>query len=273
MPWLTIRSRHKSVESLRKSIEVPVKAVYRHGSTTEVVDIEYEINSISSIENSSSKLKMKECFEREGIRTAEWYTFDGIGNLVARDGTKIKFNSIDFLPVVCKNIHGSRNQGNSFFKKSDFLHEQEAYMISSKRLDQYIVEKYYAYTREYRLHMTGQGCFYACRKMLKKTVAAHNRWYRNDSNCVWITEENPKFDKPINWKTIEEECRKALKAVGLDIGGFDVRVQSAKDKNGVFRYDPDFIIIESNSGCSLKTIGLEKYREILPNLLKYKYKL
>jgi type I restriction enzyme S subunit len=37
-------------------------------------------------------------------------------------------------------------------------------------------------SREYRLHVTADGCFYACRKMLK--ADAEERWYKNDSNCV-----------------------------------------------------------------------------------------
>jgi glutathione synthase/RimK-type ligase-like ATP-grasp enzyme len=95
--------------------------------------------------------------------------------------------------------------------------------------------------------------------MLKED--AEERWHRHDMNSVWIMEENELFEKPSNWDLIVEECVKALNAVGLDIGGCDVKVQSEKnqDRGG----NPEFIILEINSGCSMGSVTLVKYEEQL----------
>jgi glutathione synthase/RimK-type ligase-like ATP-grasp enzyme len=265
--WLSVRSRHKSVEPLRKSIKVPKLAVYRHGSTTELDHIQFEINSVESVQNSSSKLRMKSLFTEFGVITPEWFLIEGDklyqGNNV--------IENIPF-PLIGKHVLGSRNSGNVFIKDAN---ELKSYIAARRaKLDMYIIEKYYPYTREYRLHITSEGCFYACRKMIKRDTPKEERWYRNDSNCVWILEDNPEFDKPSNWEEISKECVKALEAVGLDLGGFDVRVESSKDKDGnPKKGSPKFTIIESNSACSLKDVGIEKYRAVLPQILKKKYGL
>lgn len=76
------------------------------------------------------------------------------------------------------------------------------------------------------------------------------------------------FDRPSNWKDIEKHCVKALKAVGLDIGACDVRVQSGKGK---YSDNPDFIIVEINSAPSFGEVTLEKYKKELNRLIEKKY--
>ena len=136
-------------------------------------------------------------------------------------------------------------------------------------------EKYYSYNREYRIHIAKIGnrfeCIYTCRKVLKNNTPENQRWFRNDSNSSWYLETNPSFDKPINWNNIIEECSKAMDAVGLDIGAFDVRVQSAEDKNGNLRTNPEFIIIESNSAASHGDVTRQKYMDVIPMILWSKY--
>jgi hypothetical protein len=141
--------------------------------------------------------------------------------------------------------------------------------IQGKILSNYIFEKYYNYSREYRIHVDKNECFYTCRKMLKSD--ATERWFRNDSNSVWILEENEAFDKPVNFDEIISESIKALNAVGLDFAAIDVRVQSSKDKNGEFRDLPDFIILETNSAPSMGQITEIKYKQQIPKILKNKY--
>lgn len=154
---------------------------------------------------------------------------------------------------------------------------------------QYYAEKAVFYNREYRLHVTKWGCFYAARKMLKSDIPEDKRWYRNDSNCIWVAEytvekdnegnilkynediPNEAFDKPVNWKEIEENCVKALGATGLEVGAFDVRVQSSLDKHGNKRQNPEYIILEVNSAPSFGDITTIKYKEILSKLLVNKY--
>jgi hypothetical protein len=108
--------------------------------------------------------------------------------------------------------------------------------------------------------------------MLKNGTPEDKRWFRNDSNSTWIMEENPAFDKPVNWNTIIAECVKALNAVGLDVGACDVKVQSAKNKKGTQRTNPEFIVIEINSAPSFGAITLKKYVERLPAILMAKKK-
>ena len=107
--------------------------------------------------------------------------------------------------------------------------------------------------------------------MLKESTPQKDRWFRNDSNSVWIMEENEQFDKPVNWNEIVKECVKAIKAVGLDFGAIDLRVQSAKDSKGKVRPECDFIVVETNSAPSFGTVTLQKYIETLPKIILKKF--
>lgn len=212
-----------------------------------------EINTVDAVKTSANKLLMKQAFTEAGIKTATWWKLEDIN-----------INELPY-PVVLKHIYGSRGTGNTLIcDKEDLEHALEDITNKSR----YIIEKFYNYSREYRLHITSEGCFYTCRKMLKSD--AENRWYRNNDNSVWILEDNEMFDKPINWDEIEEHCVRALNAVGLDVGACDVRVQSATDKHGNKRQSCNFIICEINSAPSLQTVGITKYKEILPKLIQSK---
>lgn len=249
-----IRSRHPSHAPLRTNLaKMPVRTVIRLGSQTEEEDVDVEINTIEAIKNSSSKLRMKNCFEEGNVRTAQWT--DDISEAY----------SFEF-PVVTKQIFGSRGRGNSLIQTAT---ELKAW-AKGKNLSEYIFEKFYNYNREYRLHVTADGCFYTCRKMLKNDTPESKKWFRNDSNSVWVMESNEQFDRPTSWDKIVTECVKALNSCGLDFGACDVRVQSAKDKEGKKRKDSDFIIIEINSAPSFGDVTLARYLEMLPNLVTRK---
>lgn len=254
-------SRHPSHNVIRKSILTPVLACIRFGSTTEWNRSEYELNAIEAIKNSSNKLNMKNCFDSLGVKTAKWWKdVDFVFN-----GEELSF------PILAKRIYGSRGRGMIKFDNYDDL--VNWVQDSNVNTENYIFEKYYNYSREYRIHVDNNGCFYSCRKMLKSDVPQEERWFRNDSNCVWFVEENEKFDKPVNWELIVNECVKALNAVGLDMGACDVRVQSSLDKNGEQRENPEFIIVEINSAPSFGDITADKYSERIPFTLKQKYNL
>jgi D-alanine-D-alanine ligase-like ATP-grasp enzyme len=272
-------SRHPTHAVLRSELPLmPFRSCIRLGSTTNLPDTvsnggdRIEINTIQAVKNSANKLLMKECFTQAGVKTADWWTiYESNGechftNQYSDKGTNCKFEDLPY-PIIVKHIYGSRGSGNH---KIDSI-EQFKNWIQGKDIKNYICEKFYNFSREYRLHITQNGCFYTCRKMLKADTVEANRWFRNDSNCVWYTSDNPGFDKPTNWNVIEQECIKALKSVGLDIGGFDLRVQSTKDKDGNTRQNPDFLVIESNSACSFAEITAKKYIEILPSLLTQKF--
>lgn len=280
--YVQIFSRHPSHNELRRKILSPVRTCMRFGSHTEKPDkYEVEINLASRIDNSANKLLMKRMFTKAGVKTAAWVDPSectaASGKTVANEVAKLEF------PIIAKHIFGSKNRGNT---KID-TPEQLTAWLKGKTLTNYIFEKFHNFNREYRLHVTPEGYFYACRKMLKNETPDDKRWYRNDDNSIWVTEftpikdsknviigesdtDNPGFDRPVNWKEIAAECVKALNAVGLDFGACDVRVQASKDSKGKTRPTADFIIIEINSAPGLGTLGVIKYKEMIPKLINYK---
>lgn len=277
-----IRSRHPSHSVLRpknKTLPLfPFRSVIRFGSSTTLRSSitnggeRIEVNTVAAIKNSANKLLMKNCFTRNNVKTANWFTYSN-----AFDNERVFFQSnmegpnftieeLDF-PIISKHINGSRGTGN---KKHDNQESLESWM-EGKDLSNYIFEKYYNYVREYRLHVDSNGCFYSCRKMLKSDAPQAHRWYRNDDHCVWIMETNDLFDRPTNWDDIEVESVKALNAVGLDVGAIDLRIQSSTNSDGETRDYPEFIIVEINSAPSFGSVTEEKYIEQLPKILNKKY--
>lgn len=280
-----IRSRHPSHRILRPQFQglplLPFRSIIRLGSFTELKDNKVnkdrvELNTVEAIANSADKLKMKTKFSEGDVKTALWWSWYHGGQEFIRECAlpNGEERDIDYTiedlpyPIVSKHIKGSRGTGN---RKHDNAESLKTWM-QGKDLSNYIFEKYYNYTREYRLHVDEEGCFYTCRKMLKSDAPQEHRWYRNDDHCVWILEENELFDKPINWDSVVEESVKALKAVGLDFGAIDLRIQSATKSDGSPRENPEFIVVEINSAPSFGDKTGEVYLQELPRILKNKYK-
>lgn len=270
-----IRSRHPSHSVLRSRNKnlplMPFRSVIRLGSTTELEDTVskggdiVELNSVSSIKNSSNKLAMKRCFLNYNVQTAKWWIYDRGFVEETKNGEANRINIEDLpYPIVAKRFYGSRGQGNT---KIDSLEDMKEWS-KDKTLTNYIYEVFHNYAREYRLHISKEGCFYACRKMMKSDTPDDKKWFRNDANCVWVREDSESnlFDKPINWENIIEHCVRALTSVGLDFGACDLRVQSAKSGT-----NPHFIVVEINSAPSFGTITEQKYINYLPKLLQLKY--
>ncbi|MGK2861902.1 MAG: hypothetical protein ACSLE0_08210 [Chitinophagaceae bacterium] len=272
-----IRSRHPSHSILREKVLplLPFKSIVRLGSQTEFNKDDskrIEVNSVEAIKTSCNKLRMKTAFTEKEVATADWWHIVDADGFVAypklNTTEHIALSELPF-PIISKSLFGSRNKGNT---KHDTIEELTTW-LKGKNLKGYIFEKYYNYTREYRLHVTADGCFYSCRKMLKSDTPEEDKWYRNDAHCVWVMEENPLFDKPINWNSVVKESVKALKAVGLDVGAVDLRIQSANTEEDKKRKAPKFIIIEINSAPSFGDITQEKYIEEIPKILKNKFNL
>ena len=272
-----VRSRHPSHKGLRRKGALPMfpfKSVVRFGSITDYPDTvtnggtRLEINTIESVEKSSNKLWMKQAFMDNNITTAEWYIYNEMNEEFEKqsfdDFKSLSSDEMNF-PIIAKNVYGSRGMGNYKIENAAALDEFVEKNI--KKIENYIFEKFYNYSREYRLHVTQDGCFYTCRKMLKKETPKKDRWFRNDSNSVWILEENPDFDKPVNWDNVVEMCVNAVKAVGLDVGAVDLKIQSSKDNKGEVRKEPKFIVIETNSAPSFGDITLEKYKNEIGKIL------
>jgi glutathione synthase/RimK-type ligase-like ATP-grasp enzyme len=271
-----IRSRHPSHSQLRPKYKelplLPFRSIIRFGSFTKLKDNKVnkkriEVNSVSSIKNSANKLLMKQKFATNNIKTAIWFKYDNNQQLFIDQNTneQININELPY-PIISKHIKGSRGIGNV---KHNNVNVLQRWMVN-KNFNNYIFEKYYNYVREYRLHVDSEGCFYSCRKMLKSDSPQEHRWYRNNDHCVWIMKDNDLFDKPVNWEQIEIESVKALKAVGLDVGAIDLRIQSATNNNEEKRENPEFIIVEINSAPSFGDVTLEKYIKQLPKILKRK---
>jgi len=258
-----LRSRHPSHAPLRSLLpRFPFRSVVRLGSTTVISNSDVEINSVDSIKNSADKLLMKQCFTACGVKTANWFTTNSQPIEYINDNC----NELGY-PIVVKHRFGSRGSGIYLIKTEGELNS----WLSGKTLTNYIFEKFYNYNKEYRLHITKDGCFYTCRKMLKSDTPEDKRWFRNDSNSVWIVEENEQFDKPVNWDSVIAESVKALNAVGLDVGAVDLRIQSKLNKDGELRSNPEFIVVEINSAASHAEGTRAKYLEIIPKLINDKY--
>lgn len=269
--FLRILSRHKTSGPLRGSILIRGKrVVYRHGSTTESA-FEYEINSTESVKISADKLLMKEAFDKAEVKHAPW-----IHLLKASDDNKewkefikkLKFGEDKDSWLIIKNRYGSRGTGNTLVKNKV---ELDSFLKSrSKSLNNYIVEEYKTYSVEYRLHVSEEGYFYTCRKVLRNNTPKEQRFQRHDDNCSWLVEQNPGFNKPENWNEIVEDCKKALKMIGADVLAFDVKCTSIKEvKDKKCR----FILIESCSAPSFGDVTLEKYKQELPKIIERKYSI
>lgn len=258
---LAVFSRHPSHRKLRAArVMLPVATSLRLGSVTRgEVKYAVELNKPEAVRISSNKLLMKRKFTEAGITTPEWWTC--IGKLFLPNGSDKTHNpGINDLPypIVAKSLHGSRGMGNHLI----YTAGEMTTWLHGKDLSNYIFERFYKYSREYRLHISANGCFYTCRKMLKSDTPKDKRWYRNDSNSVWVLESNPSFNKPARWPTIVEQCVKALNVVGLDLAAFDVKVSNTPAG--------EFIIIESNSAPSFGELTLEKYVEEIPKIVNNK---
>jgi hypothetical protein len=266
-----INSRHPSHGVLRNTLpNFPFRALIRLGSTktlqeaypgktSEQLARVKEINSIQGVKNSSSKLLMKQCFTGAGVKTADWWTIDNGNNQYnCKKGGGNTISPISQLPypIIAKGHYGSRGDANY---KLNNQQELETWM-RGKTLSNYIFEKFYTYSKEYRLHVSKNGCFYTCRKLVRND-APQDTWQRHDDVCNWVLEENPKFMKPSTWDLIVADCIKAKNALGLDICAFDVLVQ------GTSKTNPEWLLLESCSAPSFGQITGVKYKEEIIKLL------
>lgn len=212
-----------------------------------------EINAPEACHNSGDKVIMKDLFWRNHVKTAEWMVLSRLSEM-----------AWDIFPAIIK--HKNSCKGNGIYLVESKEQLDQFITEHPNNLTSHIIEEYKNFPKEYRLHVTSEGCFYTCRKMLRSD--ATDRWHRHDSNSVWIMEENPQFEKPSNWEEVVSECVRALNAVGLDVGACDVKIQS--EKNRRLEFTPDFIVMEINSAPSFGNVTIEKYREMLPKLINKK---
>lgn len=214
---------------------------------------------------------MKTKFTEAGVTTAEWYMLISGDTGHVRDmqngGNRIAIEDLPY-PIIAKVTNGSRGKN---MQKIDDVTAMRAFLGRRTSDTSHILERFYNYGREFRLHVTKNGCFYTCRKALKRGTPANDKWHMSEDNCVWFRDTNPNFNRPSNWAEIEAACVAALKAVGLDIGAIDIKVQMESNRSGRARQGgPGYIILETNSAPGFGDITGEKYMEILPTLLRQK---
>ena len=255
-----VLSRHPSHRPLRTLLALnPFRAVVRLGSETVLEDDSrrVQINTPNGVRNSASKLRMKQCFDRAQVKHAPWHPGRGTAQDVINWANRVGY------PIISKSHHGSRGNGNTKHNDQASL---ERFVRNNP--DGYIYEKFVPYSREYRLHVTNNGCFYTCRKLVRND-APQDTWQRHDDVCVWVVEENPSFKKPANWNAIVQDCIRAKNALGLDICAFDVLVQGSTE--GRERTNPEWLICESCSAASHGTITSERYITEINKLVLQKY--
>lgn len=261
---------------------MPFRSVLRLGSTTELPDTlekggkRIECNTIQAIQNSASKLRMKQCFLTAGVKTADWgcaTDVDAVTDKAIQFRTDRHGSEGLLFPIVAKSLYGSKGKGNTLVKSKE---ELEAWR-KGKDLSHYIYEQFHNFGLEFRLHVTEEGYFYTCRKGLKQGVAEADKWRRHDDICVWLTEANPDFKKPNSWDDIVDHCVRALKAIGADVLSFDVKVQGELTEKGKKREYQEFILLECNSASSMSngvdeiSICASKYIEEIPKILQRKF--
>lgn len=250
-----IRTKNPTSNPLRKAILVPFKAVCRLGSRTATRDVfpaserVVECNTVQSIENSRNKLRMKECFATQNIPQATMYhgPFDH-----QRILDHFHITSPDFQ-LVGKMICGFQGHGMTLINNRTEL-EQWCRTHSPQN---YFIELFYNYGREYRLHATRDSVFLSWRKLRSHDAA--ERWFFNSHNCNWVGEGNQLFNKPANWEELCRTARTAISSTGLDIGAVDIRVSSQDTTQ--------FIVCEVNSAPALGDVGIEAYREQIKSVL------
>lgn len=253
--FVRVRTRNFTAEPLRKAILTDERAICRLGSTTPTEAVfgripAIEVNTVEAIQNSRSKIRMKDCFSTRDIPQAQWWTsLDDI--------------NIDELPypLVIKRVFGFQGKGMELLKDRRELTN----WLSHHRFDdgEWLLEKFYNYAREYRLHVGREvGVFMSWRKLRKKE--ATERWFFNSQNSEWVGPLHDLFDKPSCWKAMEKAAIDALESTGLDIGAVDIRVQSNKEKS------PKFIVCEINSAPTLGEMGVGIYKNVIATIIKNK---
>uniref|UniRef100_A0A6M3LRT8 ATP-grasp domain-containing protein n=1 Tax=viral metagenome TaxID=1070528 RepID=A0A6M3LRT8_9ZZZZ len=276
--FVRIRTRNSTARPLRRSILVDDWAVCRLGSLTATEDCfdtprkVTEVNTVDAIQNSRSKLRMKECFAEKKVPQADAWTY--CGQIYGDDQYRYSMNRLQFTdrdlaptniselsyPLVAKRVFGFQGRGMRLLSN---VGEMRNFIDSHNDLSGWLFEVHHNYSREYRLHVgKGVGVFLSWRKLRRRN--ATERWFFNSENCEWYGEQHGLFDKPKVWKAMCKAARDALSSTGLEIGAVDIRVQSNTQD------DPKFIVCEINSAPALAELGIELYKDVIRKIINKK---
>jgi len=179
----------------------------------------FKINSIQSIKNVFSKIKMKGLLRDNNIKSPDFQLID-MNNL-----EKTINQVIDNFPESGYIGKPNYSFDDNSSVRLETKNETEEF-INKFCKSNYYLEVFINSTKEYNIHVSELGhCFYSFEKILIDDVE----------------KKNINFDKPDNWLDIIQECQNARKAVGLDICNVDVKI----DK------DDNFYILNVNVTCLL----------------------
>ena len=252
-----IRTKNPTAKPLKGRIFVPGRSIVRLGSQTptqQAFPKSYgvwpikEINTVDSVLNSRDKLRMKTCFKGfagSEIPQAQWWE---IADLQEKNYKNLPY------PLVAKRVVGFKGHGMFLVNNEQELRDNLPIIRQGRFL-----EHFHNFAREYRLHCTQDECFMAWRKLRKEN--SKERWFFNSLNCNWVSPAHELFDRPSDWDRVVASSIAAMKAVGLDIGAVDVRIQSNKHK------EPAYIICEVNSAPALGDQGAAMYERTIKKLL------
>src|SRR5690606_5673955 len=116
-----------------------------------------ELNTVEAIKTSSNKLLMKQAFDRAGASTAPWSEANLVQQVNEESLTFSNGTTINF-PIVAKAKYGSKGKGNTLIRTQEEYNSWR----QGKTMSNYIIEKFMNYGLEFRLHISADGCFYAC---------------------------------------------------------------------------------------------------------------
>lgn len=202
--------------------------VIRFGGTMPYKAYNIEVNTAEAVKNSIDKRKQKDLLIAANIPVQP--------NL-----------DRPVFPCVLKGVVRSGGE-NVFLCKT-----QDEYNKYSKKLVDFITEPLFNTTSEYRLHCTKDQVFFAVKK------------HKRNQEDIIITRYNhynkKEFLKPRLWEKITATCVKAINALKLDIGCFDVLYDSSNnDKH-------EFVISECNTNPEFLNNTYNAYLNVLPPLI------
>lgn len=228
------------LQEVFQSINDTRRVVIRMGGTMNYSDYGIQINSREAVECAKDKFRMKQRFSENNIPTLPSIRISSIQEALTL------YQTIEF-PCVVKPISRSGGIGTMLINNIDEL---------ARNLDiinnQAYIEPLFNTTSEYRIHVSSNnGVFFSVKKI------------KRNKRDLFITRQNHtntrEFVRPRLWNAIEDACVRALSAIGLDLGAFDVGYNSEGNHS--------FVIHEVNTAPELLTNTREAYCNELTEMI------
>lgn len=234
---IRIASRHPSHKNILKQGQMPkfpVRVRVRFGSVIPHRRVDIDFNPISAITNTANKMRMKQIFVDNGVKTPKYLENSEDSRQKILDGYLGDSN------IFFKTPYHSRGRGMVVYEERSGANftTRKGYFEESQIAD-----------REFRVHVMDGEAFYVDEKRPRER--GHESVVKNMANGY-------KFRRPLREYPPEviTESVKAVTALGLDFGAADVGVNS----DGVWIY-------EVNTAPSLRTKTRKLYQKALVRLI------